>query len=685
MAYSTQTAVSDGTLQTVILSIAFFDKSEIRVYRNGVEIFTPADFVWATPNSIQFSSPQLPGVSIQLRRTTDISEMRHIFTEGAQFNNQTLDEDYTQMLHIAQESREGVNLTDLFSDLNMHQFQIKNLKPGVAANDAVTVGQIDALVASSPELIRAVRAGVNESPLNVLPPAASRANHVMGFDAAGQPAVFLPVDGSATSFALDLANSLDAFKGASLVGYRNRTARAKMDDVMNINDYGAVPGTDATAAIMAAIADAPWGGEVFIPGHAYFATHITVNKPLVIHGPKGAAASITFTSPTGNGLEFSSTTGKIFQAGVADLRLSSNANSTSGFAFWFGNIGHSFIENVYVHGNSVTSRPYGGVMLSDVSQTSVHNLQINDCASNGLTVANHCVDIYFTNSRSDANGAGGILIQACEGLYFTNVSAYFNDGVGWRIQYNALADNKNMFFNQCVGDSSGSFNWLCDDLFNAFWVNSWGCTQKNATAPFASGFYFSKNAAGKLSRLRFVNNVANNNNTHGFSFVNADHVSMLGNTGEANGVRATGNGLDVATSTNVRGNSNYWLSNTGRGINVGAACNGFAATDGEAQFNVLGSIQSATANILLRDVAGYKNSGRGNSVVPSGSTSVVVAHGLDIVPVPAAIFITPTSSATADYGNFWITDINATTFTLRVRNDPGVGGISFNWAVIQTV
>lgn len=210
MAYSNETHVSDGTLQTIILSIAFFEKSEIHVYRNGVEIFSPVDFVWATANSIQFAAPQAVGVEIQLRRTTDISEMRHIFTEGAQFSNQTLDENYTQSLHIAQEAQEGGNLTDVFHDLDMHQFRVRNMAPGILPSDAATVEQITTLVNDNPNVLRSVRGPLSEGPLLAMPDAASRFNKLLSFDSLGNPVVVAPASGDATALALLLASSAGA-------------------------------------------------------------------------------------------------------------------------------------------------------------------------------------------------------------------------------------------------------------------------------------------------------------------------------------------------------------------------------------------------------------------------------------------------------------------------------------------
>ena len=177
MAYSSQTEVSDGTLQTILIAISFFDKSEITVYRNG-GLVPSNEWSWATDNSVQFGIPQPLGSVIQLRRTTDISEMRHIFTQGSQFNNQTLDEDYTQILHIAQEAIEGTFLTE-----------------------------------------RALRVSTSEPAIPTLPAIADRANKLLSFDAAGKPIVVAPVSGSATDLAISLADSSSPIRGAGQIGY----------------------------------------------------------------------------------------------------------------------------------------------------------------------------------------------------------------------------------------------------------------------------------------------------------------------------------------------------------------------------------------------------------------------------------------------------------------------------------
>jgi hypothetical protein len=70
---------------------------------------------------------------------------------------------------------------------------------------------------------KALRVPQNEPSPQRLPPAAARANGLLGFDSLGQPIIAGPASGSATDLALMLANNTNPALGAGLVGYRNRT------------------------------------------------------------------------------------------------------------------------------------------------------------------------------------------------------------------------------------------------------------------------------------------------------------------------------------------------------------------------------------------------------------------------------------------------------------------------------
>lgn len=142
MAYSTQRTTSDGTLDLIDISIVYFDRSEIAVLFDGVVQTTGWSWVGTTEKKIAFS-PDVPnGVEVMLVRTTDLSKPRHIFTLGAKFDTQSMDEDIRQILHIAQEAKENATIEEVFHNLNMHGYRIVNVGAGIDPTDAPNMQQM---------------------------------------------------------------------------------------------------------------------------------------------------------------------------------------------------------------------------------------------------------------------------------------------------------------------------------------------------------------------------------------------------------------------------------------------------------------------------------------------------------------------------------------------------------------
>lgn len=142
MAFSTQRVTSDGTLVLLDISIEYFDRSEIAVLFDGVVDVYPWAWVGTTEKKISFTPAVPDTVEVMLVRTTDLSAVRHIFTLGAKFTTQSVDEDLTQILHIAQEARENATIEEVFHNLNMHGYRIVSLGDGVDPQDAATVSQM---------------------------------------------------------------------------------------------------------------------------------------------------------------------------------------------------------------------------------------------------------------------------------------------------------------------------------------------------------------------------------------------------------------------------------------------------------------------------------------------------------------------------------------------------------------
>lgn len=142
MAYSTQRETSDGTLALIDIGIVYFDRSEIAVLFDGVVQLTGWTWVGTTAKQISFSPVVPAGVEVMLVRSTDLSEPRHVFTLGAKFTTESMDEDIRQILHIAQEARENATIEEVFHNLNMHGYRIVNVGAGVDPTDAANLQQM---------------------------------------------------------------------------------------------------------------------------------------------------------------------------------------------------------------------------------------------------------------------------------------------------------------------------------------------------------------------------------------------------------------------------------------------------------------------------------------------------------------------------------------------------------------
>jgi hypothetical protein len=138
--YSVQRVVSDGSLQVVDLSFYYFDRSEIAVYINS-ELYT--DWQWASDveDRIIFNEPIPAGIEVLIKRTTDLSKLRHYFSKGSAFTAEALDEDLQQVLHIAQEATEANLSGDFYTDIDMHGYRVRNIGPAVDDSDALTLRQ----------------------------------------------------------------------------------------------------------------------------------------------------------------------------------------------------------------------------------------------------------------------------------------------------------------------------------------------------------------------------------------------------------------------------------------------------------------------------------------------------------------------------------------------------------------
>lgn len=154
--YSVQRQISDGNLQVVTVKIPYEDKSTIHVLVDDVQISSgtvqgsPYTWRWDSDN-IRISPKVASGSQVLVRRVSPADSMKNIFNGQAEFTDESMDQNFKQLLWLAQEYGEGSGLHDVFSNINMHGYKITNVGRATEDDDVVTFGQYrdDALGASA--------------------------------------------------------------------------------------------------------------------------------------------------------------------------------------------------------------------------------------------------------------------------------------------------------------------------------------------------------------------------------------------------------------------------------------------------------------------------------------------------------------------------------------------------------
>ena len=147
VSYSIQTAVSDGSLTRIVVGLEYLSKDDISVWVDDVEVpeSAPDGYVWTWDgDDIVFENPIPKGSVVRVHRSTARDAMFNVFSGRAEFSNRTMDENFQQLLYLAQEYSEGSGLSGVISDLNMNGYKIFNAGKATEPNDVVTLGQYQA-------------------------------------------------------------------------------------------------------------------------------------------------------------------------------------------------------------------------------------------------------------------------------------------------------------------------------------------------------------------------------------------------------------------------------------------------------------------------------------------------------------------------------------------------------------
>jgi hypothetical protein len=300
------------------------------------------------------------------------------------------------------------------------------------------------------------------------------------------------------------------------------------------------------------------------------------------------------------------------------------------------------------------------------------NLQVQGCIQDGITLIG-MASVYATDCRSDYNGNAGWNLQDTQGGCFKACTAYSNTGNGWYLvsPLPVATPNVNNFFSACIGDTSGSHNWLIGDSVDSFWINCWGSSQLSKTVNTNANVFLiqSTNCKGLLfdSCIAVYNNYCglNIDDSGSSAPTNISIINcQLGSPGY--------NGVPVG---NGQGGSGY-------GFTINGAVNQIRLIGGSMLNNASGPILNTAsgADIIIDKPIGYVTNNEGTGSIAASASSVTVTHGLGFTPTVANIQVTPTSSlAASSVNSFWVSNPTSTQFTVNVNASVATTAWLFAW------
>lgn len=181
--------------------------------------------VLASPNQVAVVPAPAALAIVRIYRNTPAQNPTYLFATGIPMLPKYIDGNNKQLLYALQEGLLQFAQTQATADAALEAARLAQLAAEQAAASAAQ---------QAANIRRTIRVSGTDPELPALPPVATRANKVLGFDAAGNPVATLPASGSGTEVALDLANSVDPYKGAALVGVYDPVAPAFLKTVSDI-------------------------------------------------------------------------------------------------------------------------------------------------------------------------------------------------------------------------------------------------------------------------------------------------------------------------------------------------------------------------------------------------------------------------------------------------------------------
>ena len=421
-----------------------------------------------------------------------------------------------------------------------------------------------------------------------------------------------------------------------------RSVESKLQESVSVKDFGAVGDgvTNDAPAIQAAVNSviAAGGGTLYFPSGQYLVnTTISINSGGVwLEGSGSGSGGTWIVNGTSNAaaIQFGNGSTFIFHNGISQFFFGQKSGTTP----VLGNCGVKFSKtsNTNVYDILTAEYPaalYDGIVFSGVAAAQINTIKTQGSLNNGVVFNNDCLDMYVIQSKSDGNANNGWDIKYSNGMYFTNCTAYYNNVNAWNIGSGAGATyvTGNLFFENCIGDTSGDHNWYFEDVDSFFMSNCWGSTQKSTSInPFAGGILL---FGSNCTNGNLVNCSALYNNGYGLKIYGARFITSIagqwGRAGNGNGRGGFGAGIGVEDS------AQDITINAG---NCTANPYGIIITAGVVRCNILGG--NATGNTVsavylpenaqsIRNLLGFNPYSVTTPAIPVSNVAVTNATSVD--------------------------------------------------------
>lgn len=509
------------------------------------------------------------------------------------------------------------------------------------------------------------------------------------------------------ALAADLANAADPTKGDALIGVKRTLASAVASTLhlwleaqwANVQaDFGAKGdgSADDTAAIQAAISATT--GKLFFPPGTYKVTSglSWTKSNLWLVGAGEGATTISGTFAAGDIIAIGDGTANPNNSGVACLSITSTVAKTGGAAIKARN-GHNLrFDHLRLDSNLYVGFDFEGGAQQFLYYLS--NFEINSGAQGILVGSDGTLvqDLWISNGIISGATSDGILLKNVSGYYFDAI-----DLLGCGHGLSTYPDTgKQVVAGICsrlICDSSkqNGFNILtngglvADSTFENCWASSNGAS--NTSTSDNNGLAINP-GTGTIDGISFPNLRATNNKGAGILHGGGSHVSFANPQIFCNSTVGSGSrsGMEISAGVShwsVKGGSIgigglFSTNNQKYGISVATGASDFYTIEGvDVTGNVTGGISDGGTGSTkyIHHNPGYRTSYRGAGAITSGTSSTVIAHGLDVQPAQSDFVLSPTTQlSSSGLAQIWVSAVTATTFTVSA-NATATANAFFAW------